>query len=407
MKQWLSITLGTLTAIGGFVDVGAVATAGEAGAKFGFGLIWALLLGTVAIMLLVEMSGRLTAVSGKTYADAIRERFGFKFYLVPLTSELLANSLMLAAELGGVAIALSLFTGLDWHLLFPAAALLVWALVWRAPFGLIENGPSLLGLVTLSFWVGIITLGGPPQQLVPTLWQPAIKQGQLAEYLFLAAAILGAIISPYLVFFYSSGAREEHWSRRSLRVNQVTATAGMGFGSLTALALIVLSAMVLQPLHMGARTLGEVGLGLAAPFGRLGALLFATALFATCLGAALEVVLSVAYNVSQGFGWEWGEQKKPVEAPRFNLVLTVFLLVAVGVGLLGIEPLQLTLYGSAFTALVLPLSLAPFLIIMNDAAYLGERTNGRLANSALVGVLLIAFVVAVVSLPLLILSGGG
>src|SRR5215210_3455678 len=159
MKNVLAIALGILTAIGGFVDVGAVATAGQAGAKFGLGLVWAMLLGTLAIMLLVEMSGRLSAVSGKTYADAIRERFGFKFYLLPLSSELLANSLMLPAELGGVAIALSLMTGLDRKLLLPLVVLFVWLLIWRAPFGLIENGPALLGLVTLSFWIGIVALG--------------------------------------------------------------------------------------------------------------------------------------------------------------------------------------------------------------------------------------------------------
>src|ERR671926_1547544 len=82
MKKWLGITLGILTAIGGFVDVGAVATSGEAGAKFGLGLLWAMLLGTLAIMLLLTMVGRFTAVSGKTYADALRERFGFKLFLL-------------------------------------------------------------------------------------------------------------------------------------------------------------------------------------------------------------------------------------------------------------------------------------------------------------------------------------
>src|SRR5215213_8482586 len=177
MKNVLAITLGILTAIGGFVDVGAVATAGQAGAKFGLGLVWAMLLGTFAIMLLVEMSGRLAAVSGHTYADAIRERFGFKFYLLPLTSELIANGIMLAAEIGGVAVALSLLSGVSWHLLYPAAALLVWVMVWRAPFSLIENGPALLGLVTLSFWLAIVRLGGPPGPLVPTLWRPPSATG--------------------------------------------------------------------------------------------------------------------------------------------------------------------------------------------------------------------------------------
>src|SRR5215212_10762417 len=126
MKNLLGVTLGILTATGGFIDAGAIATAAASGAQFGLGLVWAMLLATFAVMLLVEMSGRLAAVSGKTYADAIRERFGFKFYLLPLTSELIANGIMLAAEIGGIAVALSLITGVSWHLLYPAAALLVW-----------------------------------------------------------------------------------------------------------------------------------------------------------------------------------------------------------------------------------------------------------------------------------------
>lgn len=407
MKKWLSIILGIMTATGGFLDAGAFATAGEAGAKFGFGLIWAMLLATLAIILLIEMAGRFTAVSKKTYVDAIRENFGVRFYLVILASEVIANVLMIAAEIGGVAIALSLFTGISWRILFPVSALLIWILVWRAPFSLIENAPSLIGLVTLTFIVGIVLLGGPPAHLWPTLWKPDLKPGETISYFYLAAAIFGAIISPYLLYFYSSGAREEKWTRAKLHINRVTAVVGMGFGCISALALIVLSAMVLQPLNIGASTLGEVGITMAKPLGTVGSLLFATALFATCLGASLEVVLSMSYNIAQGFGWEWGEGKKPVQAARFNLTMTIFLAVAVLIGLLGIDPLQLALFGSAVTALLLPISLFPFIIVMNDKQYLKDQTNSRAMNIAIIVILLLACVVAAVSLPLEILSGGG
>ncbi|MDQ3880626.1 MAG: divalent metal cation transporter [Chloroflexota bacterium] len=406
MKGALQVALGILTATGGFVDAGAIATAAGAGAEFGLGLVWAMLLGTFAIVLLVEQAGRLAAVSGKTYADGIRERFGFKFYLVPLGSDLAANMFMLAADLGGMAIAISLVTGLDWHLMLPVVALLVWLMVWRAPFGLIENGPALLGLLAFAFWAGIVALGGIPGELWTTLWQPRIEQGKLAEYLFLAAAILGAVISPYLLFFYSSGAREEHWSRRSLGINRATAGIGMGFGSTTAIALIVISAIVLGPLDIEGSTLPEIGLSMAGALGVVGALLFASVLFVTCLGAALEVVLSIGYNVAQGFGWEWGEEKKPIDAPRFNLLLTAFLVAGLLFSLVGLDPLHLALIGSAFTALVLPFSLAPFLVLMNDPDYLGSNTNGRFTNIATIAILVIAFVVALVSIPLLVATGG-
>lgn len=406
LRGAMGVTLGILTATGGFIDAGAIATAGAAGANFGLGLVWAMVLATAAVMLLVEMSGRLAAVSGKSYADAIRERFGLRFYIVPLTSEVIANTLLLAADLGGMAIALSLFTGVSWHLLLPFTALMVFAMVWRAPFAIIENVPSLLGLVTLTFWAGVVDLGGPSGELLATLTRPALERQDVAEYLFLAAAILGAVISPYLLFFYSSGAREEQWSRRSLKLNRITAVLGMGFGSTTAIALIILSAIVLQPLDIVGGTLVEIGLGMVGPLGKLGATLFAIALFVTCLGAALETSLGSSYNVAQGFGWEWGEEKAPAEAPRFNLLLIGFLAVALVLAIVGGDPLQLALFGAAFTALVLPISLVPLLVLTNDAAYMGDRTNGRITNYGMVGVLVISFAVAVVSIPLLLLSGG-
>jgi Mn2+/Fe2+ NRAMP family transporter len=407
VKKWLSITLGIVTATGGFLDAGTIATAGESGAKFALGLIWAIVLATVMVILLVEMVGRFTAISQKPYAAAIREEFGFGFYLLPLISEIIAESLLLAAELGGMAIALSLFTGISWHVLFPVATLIVFVMAWRAPFDWIENGPALFGLLMLSFVAGIIALGGPPRESLLTLWKPEIKQGELADYLYLVAATLGATISPYLLYFYSSGAREEGWSGSSLLLNRVTAFMGMGFGCVGSIAIVILGTIVLQPLNIQASTLGEIGLAMAKPFGLIGSLLFACVLFVTCLGAALECVLALSYTVAQGFGWEWGENKKPVEAARFNLVIVVFLLIAFIIGSIGFDPLQLALFASTVIALFLPISLLPFLVIMNDSQYLGDKINGRWANIAVMAILLIAFIVAIVSIPLELLTGGG
>src|SRR5437588_12600261 len=134
----------------------------------------------------------------------------------------------------------------------------------------------------------------------------------------------------------------------------------MGFGSVGSMALVFLGAIVLQPLNMSSNTLGEIGLAMAKPLGIVGSLLFAATLFATCLGAALEVVLGVSYNIAQGFGWEWAEGKKPVEAARFNLIIIVFLAIAFIIGLSGIDPLQLALLASTIIALFLPISLSPF-----------------------------------------------
>jgi Mn2+/Fe2+ NRAMP family transporter len=283
----------------------------------------------------------------------------------------------------------------------------VFALVWRGPFGLIEQAPSLLGLVTLSFVIAVPFAWHPGPGLVETLWHPRIGSTQLTEYLFVAAAILGATASPYLVYFYSSGGREEHWTARQLGVNRMTAILGMGFGALSSLGLMLLAALVLQPRGIEGQTLSEVGLGLAVPFGQIGAFLFGLALIATCLGAALEVALALGFDVAQGFGWEWGQEHLPADAARFNTVMIAYVLAGVVLVLVVGDPLTLALLGSAIVALILPVALLPFLVLMNDPDYLHDQRNGAVTNAATIAVLAIAFVVAVASVPLLVLSGGG
>jgi Mn2+/Fe2+ NRAMP family transporter len=111
MKKILEITLGVVTSVGGFLEIGSIATAAQAGAAFGYQLIWVVVLGTLCVAVLVEMSGRFAAVSGHTIPDAMRERFGATFFAVPFIVMLAVTFLVLTAEVGGVAVALQMATG--------------------------------------------------------------------------------------------------------------------------------------------------------------------------------------------------------------------------------------------------------------------------------------------------------
>jgi Mn2+/Fe2+ NRAMP family transporter len=111
MSAILDLVLGIVTSIGGFVEAGSISTAAQAGSEFGFQLIWAIAIATGMVAMLIEMSGRLATVSGRSVAAAVRERFGVHFQFVPLTAELIIDLLLLAAELGGAAIAVKLLTG--------------------------------------------------------------------------------------------------------------------------------------------------------------------------------------------------------------------------------------------------------------------------------------------------------
>ncbi|MEO8622921.1 MAG: divalent metal cation transporter, partial [bacterium] len=112
MKKVLQIGLGIVTSVGGFLEIGSIATAAQAGADFGYQLMWTLVLGTICIAFLVEMSGRFAACSRHTIPDAMRERFGVNFFVVLLGVMLAVTLLVLAAEVGGVAAALHMATGI-------------------------------------------------------------------------------------------------------------------------------------------------------------------------------------------------------------------------------------------------------------------------------------------------------
>src|SRR5436190_8841132 len=147
-KKVFEVALGIVTSVGGFLEVGSIATAAQAGAMFGFQLIWPIALGTLCLIFLIEMSGRLAAVSHHPLPAAVRERFGFHYFVVPLVAETIIDFLVLASEIGGVCLGLQLLSGIHFSLWALPVAFLIWLLLWLGTFGAIEYGVSALGLIT-------------------------------------------------------------------------------------------------------------------------------------------------------------------------------------------------------------------------------------------------------------------
>src|SRR5438552_18961992 len=115
MKKAVEIALGIVTSVGGFLEIGSIATSAQAGAGYGFELLWAVALGTLCLVFLIEMSGRLAAVSRHTIADAVRERFGARLFVFILVGVGISSLLVLGAEIGGTCLALQLATGISFQ----------------------------------------------------------------------------------------------------------------------------------------------------------------------------------------------------------------------------------------------------------------------------------------------------
>ena len=404
MKKILQLSLGIVTSVGGFLEVGSIASSVQAGAGFSYQLIWPIVLGTIVLIFLVEMSGRLAAVSNRTVSGAMRDRFGFDYFVVPLVTLSLVIFIVLAAEIGGASFALQLVTGIGYRWWAVPVALLAWFLLWKGPFSIVERWVPLVGLVTVVFLVGALKLG-PDWGAVARGFIPSRPSHDGTHYWFLVVNILGATIAPYLMFFYSAGAVEGNWDQSYLAINRFIATMGMSFGAILSVAVLIASAKVFNPAGLKVEGYDQIALMLTGVLGSWGFYLFAASLFIGCLGAILEIALAVAYMASQGMGWRWGQNKEPRQVPRFALVYTVLLAMAPWLIVLGFSPLAVTNMSMALTAATLPVAIIPFIVLMNDPVYAGEHTNGWVGNVVVVFTIVMACVLAVVTIPLQLIGG--
>src|SRR3954463_5207537 len=145
MSSLFAVTLGILTAIGGFLDIGELVTGSPTGARVGQLLALGVVVGCIGIMLYAEMAARIAALTGRAVFDVVRERLGPRVGLLNLGASFFVNFLTLAAEIGGVAIALQLASDVSYFLWIPLIAFAVWIVVWRVPYDKMERLYGLLG----------------------------------------------------------------------------------------------------------------------------------------------------------------------------------------------------------------------------------------------------------------------
>jgi manganese transport protein len=266
------VALGILAAIGGFVDIGDLVFNVAAGATFGYQLLWVVVIGVVGIVVYSEMCGRVAAVSGKAVFDAVRERLGFKTGLIALISAQVVNLLTLTAEIGGVAICLQLLSGLSYRSLILLAGVALAIVVWVTPFEWVERIFGYGGLCMLVFAVAAVKLH-PDWGAVGHGFVPHIAAQDPILYGYFAIGLLGAAMTPYEVYFYSSGGVEERWGPKDLGLNRVNAMIGYGLGGFLSFALMIVGGALFLGKGVEPEFLGSIALGVEVPLGQIGLLL--------------------------------------------------------------------------------------------------------------------------------------
>jgi Mn2+/Fe2+ NRAMP family transporter len=407
LRAFLAIALGILSAIGGFVDIGDIVFNTQAGATFGYQLLWVVVIGVVGIIVYSEMCGRVAAVAQRPVFDLVRERAGFGPAFATLIASQVVNLMTCAAEVGGVAICFKLLSGLPYRLLIPVAVLALVLCAWMLPFEWLERVFGYAGLGLLVFGVAAIKLHPEWGEVAHGFVPGSHHGGGLAVYLYFVVGLLGAAMTPYEVYFYSSGAVEDGWGIGDLRLNRVTATIGYALGGFLSFALMIVAGALFLPNGIDPEFLGTPALVAEPELGQIGLVVAIVGMLFAVGGAAVETAFAGAYNTAQFFGWRWGKRERPAAASRFTLSWLAIFALALVVVMTGYDPVKLTEYSVIFSVVALPLTYLPILLIANDRSYMGAHVNGRLANALGVVYLVVILLVSVAAIPLMLITNGG
>jgi manganese transport protein len=408
VKKVMEIALGIMTALGGFVDIGELVFTAQAGAVFKYSLLWPIVVGTIGIVVYSEMCGRIAAVAKQPVFTVVEKKLGRRMGFVVWIASTLVNIATCAAEIGGIALVLRLLTGFgpSW---FPlAVAACIGVLIWILPFKWIERVFGFAGLAMIIFFVAAIVAGpdwsSVGHGLVPNL--PTFhSHREILLYGYFVVGILSSLMMPYEVYFYSSGGIEEGWKPKDVPMNRFIAGAGLSLGSLVAMAILVLGAIVFAPLAIHPDTLGSAAALVGSQYGQIGIVIGLIAIITALGGAAVETALAGGYNFAQFFHFTWGRSRPARETPQFDAAWIVVLALGAIVMMTGVDPLVIVELSVMLAVVCLPFTYLPILLAARDRSLMGRYANGPISNALgwfFFGLICVASVAA----PILLIATG-
>jgi Mn2+/Fe2+ NRAMP family transporter len=409
MRKLLGLTLGIMTALGGFIDLGQIVFTMQAGALFGYQLLWAIVLGTAAIIVYMEMCGRIAVVAKEPVFALVRTRLGLPLGTFTLIASNLLNVITCAAELQGIAIVLHLLTGWPQKLLLIAATFAFVLIVFLLRFQWIERTFGLSGLLMIVFAASAVALHPDWNQLAAGLL-PALPQTDKKHvllYAYFAVGIFSALLMEYEVHFYSSGAMEEDWTPKDLSENFLVAAFGSILGAVLTTGLLLLGILVFLPRGIFPEILSSTVLAGAFPFGRTALVIALLGTLACLGGAAIETALSGAYNLCQFFNLAWGKNQSAKSVPVFTASWVGMFVLALLIGATGVRPLQLINISVIFGMVIMPLTYYPILRVAADKNIMGDHVNRKMDTIIGAIFLILIAVAAAVAIPLMIVTHSG
>jgi len=398
LKKWKGRSLLFLAVVGPGIttanvdnDAGGILTYSQAGAQYGFLLLWTMIPITLALIVVQEMSARMGAVTGKGLSDLIREEFGLRITFLMMLGILVINFGNVVTEFIGIATSLELF-GLSRYITVPVCGVIVWLIVVKGQYKTVEK----VFLAASFFYITYILAGALAHPLwkdaaLATVKPPSLHAFREQAYLFMVIGVVGTTIAPWMQFYLQSSIVEKGVTKRGLRASRWDVITGCVFTDVVAWFIVVACAATLY-VH-GYRDIkyaADAAQALKPLAGQYAYILFAVGLFNASLFAASILPLSTAYTVCEGLGFESGVDKKFGEAPFFYWLYT--LLIAAGGAVLLIPNLPLikiAVLSQVVNGIVLPFVLVFMLLLINKKELMGPFVNTRLFNAVAWGTTII------------------
>ncbi|GBD99276.1 divalent metal cation transporter MntH [bacterium BMS3Abin07] len=359
-------------------DASGITTYSVAGARFGYTLLWTLIPTTVALVVVQEMIARMGVVTGKGLSDLIRENFGVVPTFYMMLGLFFANLGTTVANFAGLAASTEML-GLNRYIAVPAGALLIWVLVTKGSYRIIER--ILLAACVLYFGYIVSGFLAKPDwlEVAKNTFVPTFNTDP--EYIMLAIAIIGTTITPWMQFYLQSSIAEKGINIKNYRISKFEIFIGSSITDIISFFIIVTCATTLFAYGIRINEASEAALALKPFAGNYASLMFAVSLANASLLGAIIVPLATAYYTCEAMGWEAGINRTFRDAPQFMWIYTALIVLSVLIILIPGSPLVFLMVLSSFmNGLLLPFVLVFALVLVNNKKIMGEHVNNRFFN---------------------------
>src|SRR5271157_5811792 len=355
-------------------DAGGISTYTQAGAQYGYALLWSLIPMTIALYVTEEMCARMGVITGKGLSDLIREEFGFRSTFFVMVTGFLVDLGNVEAEFAGVAASMQLF-GISKYIAVPIAALLVWILVLKGTYRQVE----VIFLVLCVFYLSYLfsALFAKPDWLLAARMTAIPSIHFDVSYLITLTALVGTTIAPWQFFYLQASFVEKKVGPRQY----TQARADVLFGSISCMVIvffiIVCTAATLNRAGLTNITdAAEAAKALVPLAGKWAGYLFAIGLLNASIFSATILPLSTAHVICEGMGFEAGLDHKFKEAPAFYWLYTILIVVGAGIVLIPNVPLlKIFIFSQVGNGVWLPIVVIVILLQENRKDLMGENTN--------------------------------